>query len=105
MTAGRSHRRPGRRKNRTPSADGEIFLKRFPEPPKRGRTILTGYPAPYSIAMSNLGFHFLYSETAVSGRFRVERFFSDTSPVTLESASRLSSAFALLFSVSYEEDY
>jgi len=55
--------------------------------------------------MSNLGFHFIYGALARSGRFSVERFFSDTSPLTFESGRPIGDAFALLFSVSYEEDY
>jgi radical SAM superfamily enzyme YgiQ (UPF0313 family) len=55
--------------------------------------------------MSNLGFHFLYSVLRRSPKLRVERFFADTAPMTLESGARLGSYEALLCSISYEEDY
>ncbi len=83
----------------------ETFLETFPRPPKHARVLFAGYPAGYSVAMSNLGFHFLYGSLARSGRFRVERFFGDTSPVTFESGRRIRDASALLVSISYEEDY
>ena len=67
--------------------------------------VAAGYPAAYRVGISNLGFHFLFRGLLKSANFNVERFFSDTSPVTLESGSRLSSKAALLFSISYEEDY
>jgi radical SAM superfamily enzyme YgiQ (UPF0313 family) len=54
--------------------------------------------------MSNLGFHFLFAALHRSGRMRVERFFLDTSPTTLESTIELSRADVLMVSVSYEED-
>ena len=55
--------------------------------------------------MSNLGFHYIFAEASRSGKFRVERFFSDTAPLTLETGRRLGEASCLLISVSYEEDY
>ncbi len=55
--------------------------------------------------MSNLGFHYIFAEASRSGKFRVERFFSDTAPFTLETGRRLAEAVCLLISVSYEEDY
>ncbi|UCF06692.1 MAG: radical SAM protein [bacterium] len=85
--------------------DREIVLERFP-PPRRGALpVFIGYPAPYRIGMSNLGFHFLFGRLRCVPDFRVERFFLDTAPVTLEGGSQISSAPVLLFSVSYEEDY
>ncbi len=64
-----------------------------------------GYPAPYRVAMSNLGFQFIYGRFRNNPGFRVERFFSDTAPLTLESQKPVSSARALIFSISYEDDY
>ena len=55
--------------------------------------------------MSNLGLHFIYRSLASRGVLRVERFFTDTAPFTFETGTDISNAFALLFSVSYEEDY
>jgi radical SAM superfamily enzyme YgiQ (UPF0313 family) len=55
--------------------------------------------------MANLGFHFLYGNLRRSPRLAVERFFSDTAPATFETGAPLASRAALLFSVSYEEDY
>lgn len=74
-------------------------------PPRSALPVAAGYPAAYRVGISNLGFHFLFRGLLKSDNFNVERFFSDTSPVTLESGSRLSSKAALLFSISYEEDY
>lgn len=55
--------------------------------------------------MSNLGFHFLFRSLRRLTGARVERAYIDTAPHTLESGASLSSAEAILFSVSYEEDY
>jgi len=82
----------------------ESFLTSFPHPKRGGLNVWAGYPAPYRVAMSNLGFHFLFAALLRSGRMRVERFFLDTSPYTLESAIELSRADVLMVSVSYEED-
>jgi len=67
--------------------------------------VFVGYPSSYSAGMSNLGYHYLFSELRSNPFLRVERFFTDTVPRTLESDSRISSAGLLFFSVSYEEDY
>ena len=83
----------------------ERLLERFPPPPSGALRVAAGYPAPYRVGMANLGFHFLYGGLRRSPRLAVERFFSDTAPLTLETGARLSSASALFFSVSYEEDY
>ncbi len=83
----------------------EISLESFPSPGKRAVPVFAGYPAPYRIGMSNLGFHFLFGTLSRAGIFKVERFFSDSSPLTIESGMHLSSAVALFFSISYEEDY
>lgn len=83
----------------------EVTLEKFPRPTGAAARVAAGYAAPYRVAMSNLGFHFLYAGLRRSPGLRVERFFADTSPVTIESGSPLSDETALLFSVSYEEDY
>ncbi len=83
----------------------ETALERFPSRGSRGLPVAAGYPAPYRIGMSNLGFHFLYAGLRRSPGVSVERFFSDTSPLTLETGSPLSSASVIFFSISYEEDY
>ncbi len=83
----------------------ETFLESFPEVSKRARAVYIGYPANYRVGMSNLGFHFVFGSIARRGVMRVERFFADTSPLTFETGAHISGAFALLFSISYEEDY
>ncbi len=55
--------------------------------------------------MSNLGFHFLLRSLRRLTGARIERAFTDTVPYTLESGAGLSAADAILFSISYEEDY
>ena len=59
----------------------------------------------YRVGISNLGFHFLFGGLRKSRKLHVERFFSDISPVTLETGSRLASKAVLFISISYEEDY
>jgi radical SAM superfamily enzyme YgiQ (UPF0313 family) len=83
----------------------EIALDAFSRPDRDAIDCVAGYPAAYRIGMANLGFHFLYRGLRRSRKLRVERVFSDTSPVTLETGSRLGSRPILLFSISYEEDY
>ena len=83
----------------------EVTLETFPRPERSAVRVAAGSPSPYHAAMSNLGFHFLYASLRRSVKLHVERFFADTSPVTLESGARLSSHEALLCSISYEEDY
>jgi radical SAM superfamily enzyme YgiQ (UPF0313 family) len=85
--------------------DREIVLEPFPRPRRGSLPVFVGYPASYRIGMSNLGFHFLFGRLRRMPDLRVERFFLDTAPLTLEGGSRISSAPVLLFSVSYEEDY
>ncbi|MBN2072085.1 MAG: radical SAM protein [Candidatus Krumholzibacteriota bacterium] len=55
--------------------------------------------------MSNLGLHFIYRALASRGTMNVERFFSDSVPGTYETGADISQAEALLFTISYEEDY
>ncbi len=81
------------------------MLERFPAPARGARRIVAAYPAPYRVGVSNLGFHFLYDGLRRSSKMHIERLLSDTSPVTLESGSHPAASAALLFSVSYEEDY
>lgn len=83
----------------------ERFVESFPVAGRRAPLFFAGYPSTYRIGMSNLGLHFLYSGLAGTGKYRVDRFFTDTSPLTVEDGSQVSSADALFFSVSYEEDY
>ncbi len=83
----------------------EIFLKDFPEPYRMAENFFVGYPSSYRAGMSNLGFHFLFGKLRMRQSMRVERFFTDSVPATIETGSRLSRAKALFFSVSYEEDY
>jgi radical SAM superfamily enzyme YgiQ (UPF0313 family) len=83
----------------------EGALETFPRPERSAVPVAAGSPAPYRVAMSNLGFHFLYAVLRRSPKLRVERFFADTAPVTLESGTRLSTYGVLLCSISYEEDY
>lgn len=83
----------------------EIVLDAAPRPARRAVRVAAGSPSPYYVAMSNLGFHFLYAGLRAEGSLGVERFYADTAPVTIEAGTRLSSFAALLFSVSYEEDY
>ena len=80
-------------------------MEAFPTPGRHAIPVFTGYPAPYRVGMSNLGFHFLFRGLRKSSQLRVERLFSDTAPFTVESGAPLSSAVVILFSVSYEEDY
>ncbi|MBN2184123.1 MAG: radical SAM protein [Candidatus Krumholzibacteriota bacterium] len=87
------------------SAIKERYLESLPSVPKRARPVYVGYPSTYRIGMSNLGLHFIYRSLASRGSMRVERFFTDTAPLTFETGAGISDAFALLFSVSYEEDY
>lgn len=83
----------------------ERYLVRFPEPRRMASNVFVGYPSTYSAGMSNLGYHFLFKGLRLNPYIRVERFFADTAPFTLESGSRISSAGLIFFSVSYEEDY
>jgi radical SAM superfamily enzyme YgiQ (UPF0313 family) len=83
----------------------EIIVNDFPVPRRDAVDVWIGYPASYRVGMSNLGFHFIYGRFKRNENFSVERFFSDTAPFTLESRKPLSSAAALIFSVSYEDDY
>ena len=81
------------------------WLHEFPRPSRGAVNVLAGYPAPYRVGMSNLGFHFLLRRLMSSPLFRVERFFADTAPLTLESGAGISSAELIFVSISYEEDY
>ena len=83
----------------------ERWLREFPRPSRGAVNVLAGYPAPYRVGMSNLGFHFMLGRLKSSPLFRVERFFTDTSPLTLESGAGISSAELIFVSISYEEDY
>ncbi|MBU8922260.1 MAG: B12-binding domain-containing radical SAM protein [Bacteroidales bacterium] len=83
----------------------ETYLERFPVPPRGAPALFVGYPSTYSVAMSNLGFHFIFAEASRSGEFSVDRFFSDTAPFTFKTGKRLGEADVLFISVSYEEDY
>ena len=76
---------------------GERFLQNYPGPGAGAPLALAAYPNSYKTGMSNLGFHFVYSSLAGSGRFRVERQF-------LGDPRGKGSADAVFFSVSYEED-
>ncbi len=76
---------------------GERHLEKYPEPRSGAPLAIAAYPNNYSTGMSNLGFHFIYSCLAGSGRFRVERRFLDDRPVSV-------TADAVFFTVSYEED-
>jgi radical SAM superfamily enzyme YgiQ (UPF0313 family) len=94
-----------RQHSRNKLLENETIIERFSAPRRGAPTIIAAYPAPYRVGISNLGFHFLYSSLMESSNFNTERAFSDSSPVTLESGSRLSSMPVMLFSISYEEDY
>jgi radical SAM superfamily enzyme YgiQ (UPF0313 family) len=83
----------------------ECALEVFPQPDRYALACAAAYPAPYRIGMANLGFHFLYHGLRTSRNLHVERVFSDSSPVTLESGSPVVSRSVILFSISYEEDY
>jgi len=85
--------------------EGERLLERFPPPGRRAPLVVAAYPSTYRTAMSNLGFHFLLRSLRRLTGARIERAFTDTAPCTLESGTPLSSAEAILFSVSYEEDF
>ena len=85
--------------------EGERPLERFRAPGRRAPLIVAAYPSAYRTAMSNLGFHFLLRNLRRLTGARIERAFTDTAPYTLESGTPLSSAEAILFSVSYEEDF
>ena len=85
--------------------EGERLLERFPEPDRRAPLLVTAYPSTYRTGMSNLGFHFLQRSLRSSTGARIERAFTDTAPYTLESGAPLASADAILFTVSYEEDF
>ncbi len=83
----------------------EIFLERLPRPERGSLRVAAAYPAPYRTGIANLGFHFLYGGLRESANLLVDRVFADTSPVTLETGSSISSMAAILFSISYEEDF
>lgn len=83
----------------------ERWLHTVPRPSRGHLLALAGYPAPYRVGMSNLGFHFLIHRLGASPVLRLERFFSDTAPRTLESGAPISSASVIFISISYEEDY
>jgi radical SAM superfamily enzyme YgiQ (UPF0313 family) len=85
--------------------EGERVLERFPAPGRRAPLLIAAYPSTYRTAMSNLGFHFLLRSLRRLTGARIERAFTDTVPYTLESGIELSTAEAILFSISYEEDY
>jgi radical SAM superfamily enzyme YgiQ (UPF0313 family) len=91
--------------NRNELLKKETILESLPQSKRLAMPVAAGYPAPYRVGISNLGFHFLWRGLLQSGNCNVERFFADTSPVTLETGSGLATKAALLFSVSYEEDY
>ncbi|HDS08847.1 MAG TPA: hypothetical protein ENN73_01350, partial [Firmicutes bacterium] len=66
------------------------------------------YPNKYSIAMSNLGFNFLYKELNTRGDSNGERFFydqDDDEVISLESNRYLNEFEVILFSLTYELDY
>lgn len=96
-----------------PSASGPIpdilqrerWLVPFPPPESGAAPVVAGYPAPYRVGMSNLGFHFLLRRLKASRALSTERLFADTSPLTLESGTNISRASILFVSISYEEDY
>jgi radical SAM superfamily enzyme YgiQ (UPF0313 family) len=83
----------------------ETILERFSVPGRGAQLLVAAYPAHYRVGISNLGFHFLYKGLRQSSNLRVDRAFSDTSPVTLETGSSLSAMRVILFSISYEEDF
>lgn len=83
----------------------ERILEHYPAPGRRAPLVVAAYPSTYRTAMSNLGFHFLLRSLRRLTGARIERAFTDTAPYTLESGKALSSAEAILFSVSYEEDF
>ena len=80
-------------------------MERFPAPRRGAPLLVAAYPSDYRTAMSNLGFHFLLRGLRRLTGARVERAFTDTAPFTLESGTELSKADAILFSISYEEDF
>lgn len=83
----------------------ERYITRYPVARRRGLKVFCGFPAPYRVAMSNLGFHFLFHTLRETPDLDVERFFADSAPFTVETGSGISAASILLFSISYEEDY
>jgi radical SAM superfamily enzyme YgiQ (UPF0313 family) len=80
----------------SPLREGEISLRKYPDPPRTAPLVLAAYPNSYRTGMSNLGLHFVYSTLAASGKFHVDRFFTDDAPSGRPAA--------LFFTVSYEED-
>jgi radical SAM superfamily enzyme YgiQ (UPF0313 family) len=85
--------------------EGERLLEQLPRPGRKAPLVVAAYPSTYRTAMSNLGFHFLFRNLRLLTGARIERAYTDTAPYTLESGTPLSSAEAILFSVSYEEDF
>jgi len=85
--------------------EGERLLEQLPQPGRSAPLVVAAYPSNYRTAMSNLGFHFLYRSLRLLTGARVERAYTDTVPHTLETGAPISSAAAILFSVSYEEDF
>ena len=83
----------------------ETYIDRFIQPERYAASCAAGYPAPYRVGMANLGFHFLYHSLRQSPKLRIERVFSDTARVTLESGYPLASRSVIFLSISYEEDY
>ncbi len=80
---------------------------------REGRfNIAVVYPNSYSVASSNLGFHFCLRETLAIPGIGVERFFqaissrrNRTHAGSLESGTRLNNFHLVLFSISSELDY
>jgi len=95
------------RKRRNPNLlqKNEKSLIPLPLQSRSAISVYTGYPSSYRVGMSNLGFHFMYGFLRSYPGLKVERFFANTSGLTIESGSMISRAAVLLFSVSYEEDY
>lgn len=83
----------------------ERQLARYPRPGRTAPAVFAGFPAPYAVGMSNLGFQFLLDALRRSGAFRVERFFAGGGGRTLETGAPLDRAAVLFCSISWEEDY
>ncbi len=86
--------------------DGEVGTIRRTAPIR----IALGYPAPYKVAASSLGYQVVYRTWNEAPAVVCERFFTDSTgrgkkaPVTLESGFPIQSAHAIAFSVASEMD-
>lgn len=98
-------------KRRKANADSNVMVDEVGTIRRTAPTrIALGYPAPYKVAASSLGYQVVYRTWNEAPEVACERFFSDSTasgkkaPVTLESGFPIQSAHAIAFSVAGEMD-